>query len=76
MSTEPNNLLFTLLKIKSFLLSMLESVEDGSDNLELTEEFLERRFPDSKEEILEILISHGINTDAEIAFDQKIHLKF
>ena len=76
MSNEPNNILFTLLKIKSFLLSMLESVEDGSDNLELTEEFLERRFPDSKEEILEILISHGISTDAEIAFDQKIHLKF
>lgn len=76
MSNEPNNLLFTLLKIKSFLLSMLETVEEGSKSLELTEEFLERRFPDLKEEILDILISHGITTDAEIAFDQRMHLKF
>jgi predicted AAA+ superfamily ATPase len=55
---------------------MLETVEEGSKSLELTEEFLERRFPDLKEEILDILISHGITTDAEIAFDQRMHLKF
>ena len=49
MSTEPNNLLFTLLKIKSFLLSMLESVEDGNDTLELTEpNILNADFPEVK----------------------------
>ena len=76
MSSEQFDLFLILLKLKSYLVSLVDKPEVENDPFELTEEFLDRKYPDRKEEILELLTSFKINSDAEIAFDEKMHLKF
>ncbi len=76
MSTEQFDLFLILLRLKSYLVSLLDHPSMGSDNLDYTDEFLERKYPERKTEILELLVSNNINCDSEIAFDEKIHTKF
>lgn len=76
MGNEQFDLFLILLKIKSYLISLIDHPSMGSDSFEYTEEFLDRKFPDRKEEILELLTTFNIKSDSEIAFDEKIHHKF
>lgn len=76
MSYEQFDLFLILLKIKYYLISLIDNQLQGNDSLEYTEEFLDRKFPDKKEEILKLLSSFNIRTDSEIAFDEKTHQKF
>lgn len=76
MSNEHFELFLILLKIKSYLISLIDHPSMGSDSLEYTEEFLDRKFPNRKQEILELLYSFDISSDSDIAFDEKIHHKF
>lgn len=76
MHNEQFDLFLILLKIKSYLISLIDHPAAGSDSLEYTEEFLDRKFPEQKEEIIGLLNSFSIRSDSEIAFDEKIHLKF
>lgn len=70
------DLFFSLLRLKSYLLSLLDEPEDCAQSFDFTEEYLERKLPDKKEEIIEMLIEYGIKNDCDIAFDEKIHIKF
>ncbi|MFH1196961.1 MAG: hypothetical protein V1720_14780 [bacterium] len=69
------NLFHTLLKIKSYLLSLIEDAEAGKSFF-YTEEYLDRFYPDKKEEVIDLLQLHGITSDSEIAFDDRVHFKF
>lgn len=75
-SSEQFDLFLILLRLKSYLVSLLDHPSIGNDNFDYTEEFLERKYPDRKNEILELLVSNNISCDSEIAFDEKIHTKF
>ncbi|NMB82588.1 MAG: hypothetical protein GYA14_12300 [Ignavibacteria bacterium] len=76
MGNEQFDLFLILLKLKSYLISLIDHPSMGIDSVDYTEEFLDRKFPDRKEEILELLNSFNIKSDSEIAFDEKIHHKF
>ncbi len=65
-----------LLRVKSYLISMLDEPDSSAISLELTEEYLGKKYPEKKEEILHMLNSHQIVSDSQIAFDENIHLKF
>jgi hypothetical protein len=69
------NLLFVLVKLKFYILGLLDS-PDKNPTFYLTEEFLERRAPEHKSEIISALKKYGINSDSEIAFDDSVVLKF
>ncbi len=71
-----NDLFFILLKLKSYIISIIDEPDTESDSFEISEEFLRRKHPEKADEILDILAMSGIKGDGEIAFDQKIHIKF
>lgn len=75
MNGENFNLFLTLVKLKFYIVSLADSPASGK-TFYLTEEFLERRAPEKKNEILATLKSHNIKNDAAIAFDDSIVLKF
>jgi hypothetical protein len=70
------DLFLILLKLKSYLISLLDDIPAGDENLAFTEEFLDRKYPGLKEEVLDLLSANQIFTDSQIAFDEKIHLRF
>jgi hypothetical protein len=76
MSQESFDLFLTLIKLKSYLISLVDQPEDCYRNFDLTEEYLKRRCPDRREEILELLKKNKINSDSDIAFDETVHEKF
>lgn len=76
MSTEKSNLFLTLLKLKSYLASMIDERSDVYNNFNYTEEYLNRKLPGKKDEIIALLEDNGIYSDIEIAFDERILFKF
>jgi hypothetical protein len=73
MSSEQFDLFLILLKLKLYLVSLVVESENA---FEFTEEFLERKYPERKKEVMELLNLSKIHSDVQIAFDEKIHLKF
>jgi len=76
MKTDQNDLFMLLIKLKSYLLSLMESPKDSDGKFTYTNEYLQRRFPQKREEIISLLKEHNITSDEEIAFDDKVHTKF
>ena len=76
MSTEQFDLFLILLKLKSYLVSLVDEPVESENAFEFTEEFLERKYPERKNEVMELLNLSKIQSDVQIAFDEKIHLKF
>jgi hypothetical protein len=76
MDPQKSELFFLLLKLKSYLVSMIDNSEEAEKDFYYTEEYLDRRFPEKKEEIIELLVTNGINSDGEIAFNEKIVFEF
>ncbi|NLT49595.1 MAG: hypothetical protein GXX85_01595 [Ignavibacteria bacterium] len=76
MENKKFDLFFTLLRLKSYLVSLLDSPDDSPEELVYTAEFLERKFPSVKDDVLKLLQDNDIFTDATIAFDETIHIKF
>jgi len=76
MNQENFDLFLTLIKLKSYLISLVDQPEDCYRNFDLTEEYLKRRCPDKRDDVLEILKKYKINSDSDIAFDETIHEKF
>ncbi len=76
MGADNKSLFLTLLKLKSYLASMIDERAEKYNNLNYTKEYLERRYPDMSQAILNLLEENGIFTDSEITFDDKIIFKF
>jgi hypothetical protein len=76
MKEEKNNLFLTLLKLKSYLVSMIDEPGEQSGSLKMTEQYLDLKFPNRKVEIINLLEDNNIYSDNEIAFDGKIIFKF
>jgi hypothetical protein len=76
MAQKQFDLLFTLLKLKSYLISLIDEQEEGGSSFQYTEEYLNRRVPERRDEIIYLLKENGINSDADIALDEQVHLKF
>jgi hypothetical protein len=76
MSTDKVDLFVKLVKLKSYLVSMIDNYDESPESLYHTEEFLNLRYPDDKEEILTLLKENKILSDREIVFDTQMHMKF
>lgn len=76
MKANENNLFIILLRLKSYLVSMIDSEEESPDSLYYTEEYLQTKYPEIKEELISLLQKYHIKSDGQIAFDNSIHLKF
>ena len=76
MKKDKENLFLILLKLKSYLVSMIDEPADNYSNLKLAEEYLELKFPEKKNKIIRLLEDNNIYSDSEIAFDEKIITKF
>ncbi len=76
MKADQNDLFMLLIKLKSYLLSLMESPKDSDGKFTYTNEYLQRRFPQKREEIISLLQKNDITCDEEIAFDDKVHSKF
>jgi len=76
MIEEKFDLFMTLMKLKSYLLSLLDSPVAGASSFSYTEEFLERKYPAKKEVIISLLVEYDIKSDSDIAFNSDIHIKF
>ncbi|GJQ62258.1 MAG: hypothetical protein SCALA702_13110 [Melioribacteraceae bacterium] len=70
------DLFFVLLRLKSYLISLVDDPSECEDTFEYTNEYLDRVYPDEAEFILSILEDGGIKNDCDIAFDSNIHIKF
>ena len=76
MEADKVKLYFILLRLKSYLVSLLDNPDECGDDFVYTEEYLNRRFPERLEEIIDTLRKYDINNDCDIAFDQNIQAKF
>jgi hypothetical protein len=73
MAAYQSEILLTLVKLRYYLISLIESPEECYDNFNISEEFFERRNIINGNELLEKLQDKGINNDCDIAFDKDIH---
>ena len=76
MASEQFELFVILLKLKSYLVSLMDDPSLDYNSFDYTEEYLQRKYPDRKEEVLELLITNKIENDAQIAFNENIQHKF
>ncbi|KAB2837641.1 MAG: hypothetical protein F9K45_12440, partial [Melioribacteraceae bacterium] len=76
MDSDKKDLYFILLRLKSYLISLIDNAENCDNEFKFTEEFLERCFPDEKNEIINLLENNKIFGDCDIVFNDKIHLVF
>jgi len=76
MEPENTDLFLVLLKLKSYLVSMIDSSENCDGSFNFTEEFLQRRYPDLEPKIIDLLQDQGLNDDCDIVFDENAHIKF
>jgi hypothetical protein len=76
MKKTKDNLFLTLLKLKSYLVSMIDEPAEHYSNLKMTEQYLDLKFPAKRAEVIELLEDNNIYSDSEIAFDEKIIFKF
>ncbi len=76
MEYESTNLFFTFLRLKSYLVSLMDESKQNYKDFHYTEEYLSRRYPDEKTSIIRILEDNGIFNDADIAFNEKVIMQF
>lgn len=76
MASEQFELFVILLKLKSYLVSLVDDPTLEAGGFEFTEEYLLRKYPDRKEEVIELLLQHKIESDYQITFDENIQNKF
>ena len=76
MGTGQFDLFIILLKLKSYLVSLMDDPANSPENFEYTEEFLLRKYPEHKDEIIELLTTNNIISDAQIAFTENFQQKF
>ena len=76
MDSDKKDLFFILLRLKSYLISLIEKPDECENEFKYTEEFLDRCFPEDKNEIIETLEENNIFGDCDIVFNDKIHLIF
>lgn len=63
------NISLILLRLKSYLVSLIDKQEEGEHNLEFTLEFLERKYPEVKSEVMEFLAENQLLSDSDVAFN-------
>ena len=76
MAYEQYDLFIILLKMKSYLISLIDDPSLEYIGFQYSEEYLLRKYPERKEEILELLKANKIENDAQIAFNENIQQKF
>ncbi|HED08485.1 MAG TPA: hypothetical protein ENI57_10255 [Ignavibacteria bacterium] len=73
MAAYQSEILITLVKLRYYLISLIESPEECYDNFNISEEFFERRNINNGQELIERLQDNGISNDCDIAFNKDIH---
>ncbi len=73
MPTNQSEILLILVKLRYYLVSLIQSPEECFDNFNISEEFFERKNLTNGEELLSKLQENGVNNDCDIAFNKDIH---
>lgn len=73
MPQKQSEILLTLVKLRYYLVSLIENPEECFDNFNLSEEFFERRNILDGQELISKLEENGISNDCDIAFNKDIH---
>lgn len=76
MQPETFDLFLVLIKLKSYLISLIDEPEECYNNLNLTREYFDRRYPEKKDFIIDLLEQNNIHSDCDIVFDEQVHEKF
>ena len=76
MDSEKKDLFFILLKLKSYLISLIDNAENCENEFKYSEEYLDRCFPEYKSEVINLLEENNIFGDCDIVFNDKVHLVF
>ena len=76
MAYEQFDMFIILLKLKSYLISLIDDPSLEYTGFEYTEEYLLRKYPERKEEVIQLLKENKIESDGQIAFDENIQHKF
>lgn len=76
MAYEQFDMFIILLKLKSYLISLIDDPSLEYTSFEYTEEYLLRKYPERKEEVIQLLKENKIESDGQIAFDENIQHKF
>ena len=76
MESEQFDLFVVLLRLKSYLVSLIDTPDDCKEDFEYTIEYLDRKYPGRREEVISLLRENEIEYDCDIVFDGQIHLKF
>lgn len=76
MAFRNQDLLYVLLKLRSYLISLIDVNNTTPENFNYTEEYLDRRFPEIKAELMELLIENDFNSDKDIIVDPQIYNRF
>ena len=73
MKNEQYDLFMVLLKLKSYLVSMIDDDKNSGKSFYFTEEYLDNRFPEQKSEIIELLKKFNLKSDCDIVFNEQVH---
>ena len=76
MNDSQYDLFIVLLKLKSYLVSMVEEGVQYPKEYYFTEEYLELKYPEQKDEILNLLSKFNLNCDKDIVFNERVHQVF
>lgn len=71
-----NDVFVVLLRLKSYLISLIDSPDEANESLEYSEEYLSRKFPGMSLMLLDMLKQNEIYSDSQIVFDPGIQEKF
>ena len=71
-----NDVFVILLRLKSYLISLIDTPDDCDESLEYSKEYLSRKFPEMSLMLLDMLQENEIYSDCQIVFDPDIQDKF
>ena len=76
MAYEQFDMFIILLKLKSYLISLIDDPSLSIQVLSTQKNTLLRKYPERKEEVIQLLKENKIESDGQIAFDENIQHKF
>jgi len=68
MAEDKHDIYSILLRLRSYLISLIDNKEECNDTFSLSEEYLFRKFPDQSDEILDLLKGFGLESDCDVVF--------
>ncbi|MCF8305096.1 MAG: hypothetical protein K9I71_02650 [Ignavibacteriales bacterium] len=68
MADEHYDIYSILLRLRSYLISLIDNKDECDDSFSFSEEYLYRKFPEMADEIIELLRRFGLESDCDVVF--------